>query len=213
MFLYTHIMVLKLEDMCHESLFRPSQVSSTSHKQSTCMYILLTIIIIIIVIGTAYWLQCQREWTMTCMCYAVDMHMLHVCTWLCTCTCTCCFHTEFSIGDSAVLEDSSLPTTPPGPSYHPAVVDLPRFQRLVELGEGTEETRREEGDTPQTTTTGAQHNIRGTHVHVHVHAHMYYIVCIYMHICITVYMYTLYSCGFACVCTYMHIHVRNTLSS
>ena len=56
--------------------------------------------------------------------------------------------TEFSIDESSLEEASSLQLSPPG-SYQPAVVDLPRFQRLLEGG-GGEGGRGEGGDGDRT---------------------------------------------------------------
>ena len=91
---------------------------------------------------------------------------------------------EFTIDESG-LDDSSLlfpnqhsPATPsshPHSAYHPAVVDIPRFQKLVEQhwepavgkqrweggGESEEGGMKEEG-APQTTSNETRHT-RGTH--------------------------------------------------
>ena len=102
------------------------------------------------------------------------MICLVICTHVYTCTLqisqvNVLLVVEFTIDEESGLEGSSLlspdPPSPPPPSYRPAVVDLPRFQRLVEQvgeeeGEG-EGTKRREGTHWSTVVTEAHPNTRG----------------------------------------------------
>ena len=81
---------------------------------------------------------------------------------------TCTHNADFSIDESG-LEDSSLLSTdqhssavPPSSTYRP-VLDIHRFQKLVEQKQEEDGGERREEETAQTASTGAQHNT-GTNI-------------------------------------------------
>ena len=114
-----------------------------------------------------------------------------------------CVLAELAIDESG-LEDSSLltsdqhsppsPSSHPHPTYCPTMVDIPRFQKLVEHhgemreqhgkvgeqcseGRGKEEMMMEEG-APQTISSETHHT-RGTCLYVYIYIYIY--MCIYMY--------------------------------